>query len=219
MRNNPCILFLILFLVSGFPLSAENSSFSFSSDTTRAVLAKGKERTVLSGNAVIRSDTTEIKAEKIELYGEDFRYATCTGGVTARDTEKGIILSCENLFYDREEERMVVSGYGEMQDQKNELVVKGGFFEDNGKENITIIEIGVRILKIADGQEMACRSEYARYERDEDLLILSGMPEVYWKDDYYSASRITIDLETDEIELQGKVSGSVSVNEEETESD
>jgi len=213
MKNK--LLFLFLFLSILWCLHAENTSFTFSSDTTRAVLAKGKERTVLSGNAVILSETTEIKAEKIELYGDDFRYASCTGSVSAKDSEKGILLVCENLFYDREDERMIVTGYGEMEDQKNELVVKGGFFEDNGKENITIIEIGVRILKIADDQEMACRAEYARYERDEDLLILSGMPEVYWKDDYYSASRITINLETDEIELQGKVSGSVKAEEEE----
>lgn len=212
MKNSLAVLFL---LFSAIPsLFAESSTFTFSSDTTRAVLARGKERTVLSGNAVILSDTTEITADRIELYGDDFRYASCTGGVTAKDSEKGIILACENLFYDREEERMVVTGYGEMQDQKNELVVKGGFFEDNGKENITVIEIGVRILKIADDREMACRAEYARYERDNDLLILSGMPEVFWKDDYYSASRITINLETDEIELQGKVSGSVSADEE-----
>ena len=199
--------------------AADNNTFTFSSDTTQAVLAKGKERTVLSGNAVIFSDTTEIRADTIELYGEDFRYASCSGNVTARDEEKGIALRCDTLFYDRDEEKMVVTGYGEMQDQKNEMVVKGGFFEDDGIENITIIEIGVRILKIADGKEMACRSEYARYERDEDLLILSGMPEVFWKDDYYSASRITINLETDEIELQGKVSGSVSTEEEETDNE
>ena len=48
---------------------------------------------------------------------------------------------------------------------------------------------------------------------------MSGMPEVFWKDDYYSASRITINLETDEIELQGKVSGSVSTEEEETDNE
>lgn len=212
MKNSFCTL--LLFLSALCLLPAETSSFTFSSDTTRAVLARGKERTILSGNAVILSDTMEIRADRIELYGDSFRYASCTGGVSAADSEKGILLVCEDLFYDREDKRMIVAGYGEMQDQKNELVVKGGFFEDKGDENITIIEIGVRILTVADGREMACRSEYARYERDNDLLILSGMPEVYWKDDYYSASRITINLETDEIELQGKVTGSVSADEE-----
>ncbi|MBN2050155.1 MAG: hypothetical protein JW760_06895 [Spirochaetales bacterium] len=213
MKKNSILLagFFILLLA---PLSAETSSFSFSSDTTRAVLAKGKERTILSGNAFIHSENTEIKADSIELYGEDFRYASCAGKVTAFNREKGIIMTCENLFYDREEERMIITGYGEMQDQKNELVVKGGFFEDNGNENITIIEIGVKILKIAEGKEMVCRAEYARYERDKDILILSGMPEVYWKDDHYSAARITINLETDEITLEGKVSGSVSTQEQ-----
>ena len=150
----------LLFCLGGLVCAAaDNNTFTFSSDTTQAVLAKGKERTILSGKRCHIFRHTEIRADTIELYGEDFRYASCSGNVTARDEEKGIVLRCDTLFYDRDEEKMVVTGYGEMQDQKNEMMVKGGFFEDDGMENITVIEIGVRILKIADGKEMACRSD------------------------------------------------------------
>ena len=114
---------------------------------------------------------------------------------------------------------MTINGYAEMVDQKNEVVVKGSFFENHGKDNITIIQIGVRILKASEDESMTCRSEYARYNRDKNTLELSGMPVVFWKDDEYRATRITINLDTDEINLTGEVSGTIRSEEEEEEED
>jgi lipopolysaccharide export system protein LptA len=96
-----------------------------------------------------------------------------------------------------------------MQDTQNEIVVKGGFLENRGKEEVTIVQIGVRILKIADNRQMVCRSEFARYNRKTDRLVLSGTPVVFWKGDEYRASQILINLKTDEITLQGDVSGKI----------
>ena len=104
---------------------------------------------------------------------------------------------------------MTISGYAEMIDQKNEIVVKGNYFENRAKENITIIQIGVRILKASDNDSMTCRSEYAKFNREKEILDLSGMPVVFWKDDVYQATKITINLETDDITLTGEVSGTI----------
>ena len=46
-----------------------------------------------------------------------------------------------------------------MADLKNEMVVKGGFIEDRDKEQLTIVQIGVRIFK----KDIVCRAEFARY--------------------------------------------------------
>jgi len=173
------------------------------------VLAKGKEHTILSGHAKIINGDTVITANQIELYGPDFRYADCTGDVKVVDAKRGITLTSQNLYYDRTEDLSRVEGYAEMQDTKNELIVKGGFLENRGKEDVTIVQIGVRILKIADKQQMVCRSEFARYNRKTDGLVLSGTPVVFWKGDEYRASQISIDLKTDEISLQGDVSGKI----------
>ena len=210
-------IFLLLFsLFSVF----NEEKFTFSSDTTRAVLAKGKERTVLTGNAQIISGSTKIVGNRIELYGEDFRFALCNDNVKVTDDERGIILTSQNLFYDRDDKVSRVKGYCEMQDLKNEMIVKGGFLEDRGgEENVTIIQIGVRIIKVTDEDEMICRSEFARYIRDDELLELSGMPHVYWKGDEYEAAKITINLETDEITLEGKVSGTIVSEDKEEETD
>ncbi|MBI9103918.1 MAG: organic solvent tolerance protein OstA [Spirochaetales bacterium] len=206
---------ILISLVFLSPLYSEESTFTFSADRTEAVLSQGKEKTVLSGNAVVKTNATVIEADRIELYGEDFRFVICSGDIRVTDEEQGFILNCRDLFFDRETEVTRVQGYTEMVDLKNSMVVKGSFFENHGKDNISIIQIGVRILKDDEDGAMVCRAEFARYSRDEDLLELSGMPRVNWKGDNYSASRISIDLETDEITMEGKVSGTMYTQEDE----
>jgi lipopolysaccharide export system protein LptA len=102
-----------------------------------------------------------------------------------------------------------------MEDKENEIVVKGGLIENWEDEEITIIQIGVRILK----KDMICRSEFARYLRKEEKLELSGMPRVFWKGDEYKAMKIYVDLDNDEIKLEGNVQGEVLWEEEEKEED
>ncbi len=182
------------------------------------VLAKGREHTILSGHAMVTSGNSVIRADEIELYGHDFQYAEATGDVSVVDSKKGITLTSQNLFYDRKADLSRVDGYAEMEDAKNQLVVKGGFLENEGNDGITIVQIGVRILKVSEGKVMACRSEFARYDRNADSLLLSGTPVVYWKGDEYRAARIAVNLKTDEISLEGNVSGTINSEESGTQS-
>ena len=189
--------------------------FTWTAKRQWSQLSEGRELTVLSGGAVITSDATTIIADEIKLWGTDFRYSIATGTVTATDTERGIILKSETLFYDREEEIIRVDGFIDMQDLKNDVVVRGGFFEYFGKDEIAYIQIGVRILKVDEDTELACRSEFARYMRNEEILELSGMPKVTRNNDVYTAARITINLDTDEILLDRDVSGTLITDTEE----
>ncbi|MDR1894447.1 MAG: organic solvent tolerance protein OstA [Spirochaetales bacterium] len=207
---------LLELLGRGIALGAADR-FTFSADRTEAVLAQGRERTILSGNAQVTTRDTEITAERIELYGEDFRYLICTGAIRVRDNKNGFILLCQNLFYDREIDFSRIQGESEMIDQKNALIVKGAYLENWGQENLTIIQVGVRIVKEDESGIMTCRAEYARYNREREQLELSGMPQVRWKGDDYAAARISVDLGTDEITLEGRVSGLVSTESRETE--
>ena len=100
-----------------------------------------------------------------------------------------------------------------MEDIKNEVIVKGNFLEYMGSDETCLIQIGVRILK----DDMVCRSEFARYNRNDDILELTGMPVVFWKNDEYRALRIIVDLDKDEITLEGKVSGSIFSEKKDTE--
>lgn len=207
-------LLALMLLVLGQPLAAADK-FTFMADRTDAVMAQGRERTILSGNARVVTGDTEIEAARIELYGSDFRFLVCSGGILVKDSRQGFLLRCENLFFDRELEMARVQGYSEMLDQKNNLVVKSSYLENWGQENLAIIQIGVRILKEDESGVMICRAEYARYDRDAEILELSGMPHVSWKGDDYNAVRIRINLDTDEIILEGRVSGTISTGEKE----
>lgn len=180
----------------------------FGSDRTSISFAEGRERTFLSGNAWIRSDSMYIQAEEIELYGEDFRFAVCRGDISVTDDEQGIFLTAEQLFFDRELDISRAEGNALMEDRKNEIVVKGGFLEHRSEDDLTLIQVGVRIL----GEDLTTRSEFARYRRDTEILELSGLPVVFYKGDEYRATRITIDLENDEITLSRGVEGRITTD-------
>jgi lipopolysaccharide export system protein LptA len=195
--------FLLLLLCFCPPLGAQ--TYSFQGDSMETVLAKGKERTILTGNAEVQTEDNLIRADRIELYGEEFRYVTCEGNVRIVNEQKGIDVTCEQLLYNRQEKVVRVRGKVVMLDKKNEVVVKGGFLENWEESDETVVQIGVRILK----EDLVCRAEYARYLRNEEKLELSGMPVVNWKGDEYRALKIFIDLNTDTIRLEGDIRGQV----------
>jgi lipopolysaccharide export system protein LptA len=195
------IIFLFFLLVP----SLWAQTFSFQGDRMETVLAKGKERTILSGNAEVQTEDNLIRADRVELYGEDFRYVSCQGNVRVSNEQKGIEVTCQWLFYNREEKVVRVRGNVIMLDEQNEVVVKGGYLENWEDSDETVVQIGVRILK----EDLVCRAEYARYQRGEDKLELSGMPVVNWKGDEYRALKIYIDLNTDTIRLEGDIRGKV----------
>ena len=188
-------------------LWAETETFTFSGNSTTISMGENRQRTILNGDARINSEDLRIKAERIELYGDDFRYARCEGSVEVRNSEQKISLTGDNLFLDRKLNKLRSPSYTEMVDLKNEIVIKSGYMEHFDEENYSVFQIGVRILKATEDGRMVCRSDYARYDREADTLELSGSPVVHWKGDRYSAVRITIDLETDEIEMEGNVEG------------
>lgn len=195
---------LCLALFMGSPLLGADT-ISFEADSVSSVMAKGKEKTVLAGNARLKMDNADIKADRIEIFGPDNQYAFCSGKVTLLDESKGIFISTESLKYDRKKELSRMEGPTIMEDKTNRVVIKGSFIENDGQSETTIIQIGVRILK----DDMACRSEYAFYRRKEKKLELTGLPVVVKNSDEYRASRIDIDIDTNEISLDGSVKGTV----------
>ncbi|MBN1411450.1 MAG: organic solvent tolerance protein OstA [Spirochaetales bacterium] len=211
MRNNWLASGFILFLILTTGLFAEE--ISFSGDSMKTLLSKGKERTVLTGNAQFQSEDSFIKADKIELYGKDFKYLRCEGGIRLVNNKEEIEVSSEKVFYNRKEKFLRVQGNAVMEDKKNEVIVKGGIIENWEEKKLAIIQTGVRILK----KDMVCRAEFARYLRDDERLELSGLPVVIWKGDEYKAIKIYVNLKTDEILLEGNVKGEVLWEDEEDE--
>jgi lipopolysaccharide export system protein LptA len=198
----PALLAALLLCVSP-ALPAD--TFTYAGDSATTVLAEGSQHALLTGHAVIRTQDLKITADSIELFGKDFIYAQCRGNVRVVDAKRGIDLTSEQLFYDRDRKIARVRGNAVMSDLKNEMVVKGGFIEDRDTEKITIVQIGVRIFK----KDIVCRAEFAKYWRDKKMLELSGMPWVSKGSDVYQAARITINLDTEDISLEGDVQGTI----------
>lgn len=213
-RPTPRALLIVLIAVLGSAVAAAET-FEFSSNRTSIVFAEGRERTVLSGNARVVSDETIIEAETIEIFGEDFRYATAEGGVRVEDVERGLRLRSRRLFFDRQDDIIRAEGSAVMEDLENELVVKGDIIEHRTEEDVSTVQVGVRIL----GEDLVARGEFARYERETQNLELSGLPVVFWKGDEYRASRIVMNIDTEDITLQGEVRGSVTTEEDQEDED
>jgi lipopolysaccharide export system protein LptA len=194
---------LFLGLVILFPVQSD--IFTFKADRMTGGRASGKEITILLGNAEVRSDNLLLRAERIEIQGEDSQFIDCTGGVWGREEEKDILFQTDRLRYDRKLKIARLEGNSTLEDKKNEIVAKGRFIEYDDQAEVTVFQISVRLFK----DTMVCRSDYAVYRRNEKLLDLSGFPTVFKKNDEFRADRIRVDLDTDDVTMEGSVSGSI----------
>jgi len=179
--------------------------FTFKADSMSGTKAIGKETTILTGNAEVRSNNLLLKASRIEIQGEDNQFIDCSGGVWGMEEEKNILFFTDRLRYDRKLKIARLEGNSTLEDRKNEIVAKGNFIEYDDQAEVTVMQISVRLFK----DDMVCRSEYAVYRRNEKLLDLSGFPVVYKKDDEFRADRIRVDLDTDDVTMEGAVSGTI----------
>lgn len=205
--------FYFCFILFFLPLLLFSESIEFSASSMRHEGAEGREFTVLSGNAYVKTGSKEIRADEIKLYGNDYNILLCNGNVTVRDSEEDLKISSSTLYYDREQKLIRINGRSEMEDYGNEMIIKSGFMEYKQNDEILQLQIGVRILK----EDLTCRCEFATYDKNSDSLQMTGLPVVYKKEDVFRASKITVLLENDEIQMDGKVEGSLTIEDEEEE--
>jgi lipopolysaccharide export system protein LptA len=198
-----------IFLAAGLccllAVSASADTFSFRADKMSGSRASGKEVTVLVGHAEVRSDNLVLKAERIEIQGDDNQFIDCSGKVWGQEEEKDIFFETDRLRYDRTLKIARLEGNSTLEDKKNEIVAKGRFIEYDDQAEMAVFQISVRLFK----DDMVCRSEYAVYHRNEKLLDLSGFPVVFKKDDQFGADRIRVDLDTDDVTMEGSIWGTM----------
>jgi len=196
-----CVLLCLL----GTAMGVYADTFSFKADKMSGTKALGREVTILAGNAEVRSDNLLLRANRIEIQGDDNQFVDCSGDVWGIEEEKNIIFQTDRLRYDRKLKIARLEGNSTLEDKKNEIVAKGNFIEYDDQAEVTVFQIAVRLFK----DDMVCRSEYAVYRRNEKLLDLSGFPVVFKKDDEFRADKIRVDLDTDDVSMEGAVSGTI----------
>ncbi len=194
---------LMLFLT--FSLNAAKSKIKFSASSMQGSIKEGQNSTSLTGNAVVIVDTMEIKADRIEIYGKDYRYLKATGAVTGEDKEKGFSFSSNFMQFDRDKEVATFFGKTELNDTKNDVKISSEHIEYNQKAETMLMQFDVKILR----KEITCTSMFAMYNRKSSALNLTGRPIVTKSKDTFQAAKISVNLDTEDITLEGRVSGNV----------
>jgi len=203
MRQKSAVLILCLLFFPSFFANAE--TFTFRADGMTATNALGREVRVLSGNAEVRSNNLLLRADRIEIHGDDNRFIDCIGNVWGMDEERNIIFQTDRLRYDRRLRIARLEGNSTLEDRDNEIVARSKFIEFDENAEVAVFQISVRLFR----DDMVCRAEFAVYRRKEQLLDLSGFPVVFKGDDEFRAYRIRVDLKTDDVIMEGDVSGTI----------
>ena len=196
---------LALLILAGSTLFA--SEISFSGGYTKVSMQQGNKSVTLSGGAKVSTDQVDLSADSMKLYGENYRYVTCTGNVQATEHENGISFNSPDIFYDRETGEVRSDSWIEIQDTKNQVSLSGAWFEYNMKTSVMKLQIMARIVKIAEEKLMVCRADNITYDGKANTVTLRGNATVEWKDDTYKAAMIVVDLNTNDISLYGTISG------------
>lgn len=190
--------------------SADNT-ITFTARRMESIIAKGKEKTILIGGAVINTGTMEIKAERIELFGEDYNDVLCTGTVVVFDESKGFLLKSATLTYARDTEIGLAQTQVVLEDSKNDVLLKAEWVRFDQKQSLVDARIGVHILK----EDFAVRAEFAHYNRNDESLQLSGTPVAVSSDGTIEADAMSGKTDMETMQLDGRVSGTITTKKKE----
>ena len=191
------IFFTVTLLFSEQILFSANSMKGKSGDTSSS--------TRLIGNAYIKTETMEIKAEEIELSGQDYRNITATGSVSGINTESHMEFTCDSMKYDRETKIATLEGNVNLVDKDNDVKAQAQIIEYNQESDIAVLQIKINLTQ----KENVCSGAYAVYHKKEQVLELSGNAQIKQKEDLFRAQYITLDMDTQDIILGGNVKGTV----------
>ena len=203
------ILILIL-SIAAVSLAADDDTIAFNGGSSSIVLREGRENVVLSDGASVTVGSMEISAESITLSGDGWTRVECSGNATIADAERGISIETESIYYDREEERILISTWYEIEDTVNAVSATGASLEYRLDEERLQLDKNVMLLKDTDNGIMRCQAESVVFSREDNSLELRGAATVYWDGDEYGAELIRVDLDTDSITLEGRIRGNIN---------
>ncbi|MCR5188260.1 MAG: organic solvent tolerance protein OstA [Treponema sp.] len=196
-------IFALAFIVLN-PLFAEKIIFSANSMSGKA--GDTNTSTKLTGNAYVKTETMEIMADELELFGEDYQNIKASGNVSGKNLETHMDFNCDSLEFDRKSKIALLQGNVTLKDTDNEVEADAQIIEYDQNTEIAILQIGISLKQ----KNNVCSSSYAVYYKNEQMLELSGNAQVKQDDDTFRAQFITFDMDTQDITLGGNVKGSVT---------
>ncbi|MGI5085586.1 LptA/OstA family protein [Treponema putidum] len=209
-KNNKSFIICFLIFFSLLDINPQKSTISFKADKVTASVAENKKSTNLIGNAEIKVDSLTISADRIEIFGKDYRYVNASGSVKGVDDEKGYSFKADIINFDRKTDTVTMCGKLELKDTKNDVSINAEIIEYKKKQEIIIMRFNVKITN----KDITCNSMFALYDRKESKVELTGRPVVKKRKDEFKAGKISVNLETEDIALDGRVRGYVEQEKE-----
>lgn len=193
-----------------------NEDIRFSGDSMQGSVSNSKDSakqnsTILSGNAMVTTSTMEIRADSIELTGNDFNVIKANGNIRGVNSESEIEFSAQTLEYNRDTKIVVLSGGVELKDTKNDVTAKAQIIEYDQNTDVAIMQIEVELKQ----KQNVCTGAYSVYRKKEQTLELSGNASVKQSEDTFRAQYISFNMETEEIVMDGNIRGTVTTKKSE----
>lgn len=206
-KNNKPAAFLSFFLILAVSVAsaAYAEKIMFSADSMTGVVGDKSDSTTLSGEAYVLTDSMEIYADQIGLSGKNFRFIEAQGSIKGKNMESELEFTCEKLKYDRETKIAELSDNVNLKDTKNNVNAKAQIIEYNQNTDTAVMQIEIELTQ----KNNICTGAYAIYRKNDQLLELSGNSQIKQGDDTFRAQQITLDLNSQEITLDGRVKGSI----------
>ncbi len=202
------LCFLLSVLCFAFPVAGETVMFRADSMTGNS--GKDGEFARLTGHASITTESVEIFADTIELSGTDYRYIKAIGNVSGTNIKEKIDFTCAEMLYDRQLKLSNMQDTVHLVDRANETVANAQLMEYDEKTGAVVMQISVAMQQ----KDNVCTGSYAIYNTQTRKLFLSGNPQIVQGEDTFRAQEIVLDLDTNEVTLDGRVRGAVKRNDE-----
>ena len=187
-----------------------SETISFSGGESILIMREGEKSVSLKNEAVVTTGSIHINANEMTLSGDNWKTISAKGDINISDAERGIEINTESIWFDREDEILVISSWFEIDDTKEELYAQAGSLNYDMKNEKLEMGMQVTLFKIAEGEVMKCTSESVTYDKASRLLTLKGGAYVVWKGDEYRAQIITVDTKDNTITLSGRIKGTIN---------
>ena len=191
-------------MLAACALFAEKISFSAGNMSGQA--GDSSATTTLTGGAFIQTSSMEITADEIELSGDDYRFINARGNISGKNLETKMEFTCDSMSFDRQTKVAMLQGNVHLVDIENDVKADAQIIEYSQNTNIAVLQININLTQ----KKNVCTGSYAVYQKNEQMLEISGNAQVKQDEDVFRAQQITLNLETQKITLSGNVKGSVT---------
>jgi lipopolysaccharide export system protein LptA len=148
----------------------------------------------------------ELSADSIELSGKDFRNIKASGNISGKIISSQMDFTCQDMTYDRTAKVARLQNGVHLVDHQNNVEADADLVDYNQNTEVAVLQIGVSLIQ----KENHCTAAYALYRKNDQTLTLTGNPQVKQNENTFRAQEIILNLDTQEITLDGRVRGSVT---------